>query len=145
MYTGLRHLHSANRYIILILLVLVVFSSLNKWLKKKEYTSADNRLNLFAFISSHIQLLTGLILYPMSDWVDFGNLGNKYYRFFAVEHLIGMLIAIALITIGRIKMKKLSVPYKKHKVTFVYYFIALILILASIPWPFRNVGINNWF
>lgn len=146
MQTGLQHLHSLNRYILLILMLFVIVTSLQKWLGKKEYTNLDNKLNLFAFISAHTQLLIGLILYFMSDWVNFSApFVSREYRFFTIEHLVAMLIAITLITLGRTKVKKLTDSVKKHKRTFIYYIIALIIILASIPWPFRHVGIDKWF
>jgi hypothetical protein len=63
---------------------------------------------------------------------------NSYARFFAVEHISMMLIAIILIHIGRSKTKKAISDISKHKTSFWFYFIALILILASIPWPFRK-------
>lgn len=145
MYTGLKHLHSLNRYILLALMLIVIFSSLKKWLGKKEYTPLDNKLNLFAFISAHTQLLIGLILYFISDWVNFSApFVSKSYRFFTIEHLVAMLIAIMLITFGRTKVKKLTDSVTKHKRTFIYYIIALVIILASIPWPFRNLGVDKW-
>lgn len=148
MYKGLQHLHSLNRYILLALLLIVLVSSLQKWLGKKDYTKLDNRLNLFTFISSHIQLLIGLLLYFLNEGglVNFSApFASKIYRFFTIEHLAAMIIAIALITVGRINVKKTTDSIKKHKRTFIYYLVALIIILASIPWPFRNVGIDKWF
>ena len=58
---------------------------------------------------------------------------NATSRFWAVEHVFTMLIAIILITIGHIKYKKTLKPSP----TRILYVIALILILLAIPWPFR--------
>jgi len=55
---------------------------------------------------------------------------NDVPRFFVVEHVTGMLIAIVLITIARGKVKKAA-----YGATFWLYVIALALILLSIPWP----------
>ena len=147
MYKGLNHLHSLNRYIILALLLTVIISSFMKWRNKSEYTKTDNKLNLFTFISAHLQLTIGFILYfwNKSDFVNFDSMFKDGYRFFTVEHTLGMVIAIALITIGRIKGKKITNSAKRHKTTFIYFLIALIVIIASIPWPFRNVGVTSWF
>ena len=70
-------------------------------------------------------------------------MSDKYDRFFTIEHTLGMLIAIVLITIGRIKGKKIIDSVKRHKLTFWYFFIALVIMIASIPWPFRGFG-NEW-
>jgi hypothetical protein len=64
-------------------------------------------------------------------------MSNALLRFFTMEHLVGMLIAITLITIGRIKGKKITDSVKRHKLTFWYFLIALVIMFASIPWPFR--------
>ena len=140
MLTGFKHLHSLNRYVLLALLLVVIVTSYQKWKGNKEYTKQDDKLNLLTFIFTHIQLLIGLVLYFKSGFVQFGEntMTNKIIRFFTVEHLVGMLIAIALITIARIKGKKILDAAKRHKLTFTYYLIALILIFASIPWPFRS-------
>lgn len=144
MLTGFKHLHSVNRYAILILLLVVIISSYKKWKGNKEYTKQDDKLNLVTFILTHIQLLLGIVLYFTSSFVQFGGetMSNKILRFFTVEHTLGMLIAIALITIGRIKGKKITDAALRHKFTFKYFLIALIIIFLSIPWPFRGLGMG---
>lgn len=146
MLTGFKHLHSVNRYVLLALLLIVIITSFQKWKGNKEYTKQDDKLNLVTFILTHIQLLLGLVLFFTSTKVAFNEytMSNSILRFFTVEHTLGMLIAIALITIARIKGKKIADAAKRHKLTFTYYLIALILIFVSIPWPFRGFG-NGWF
>ena len=61
-------------------------------------------------------------------------------RFFAVEHFAGMLIGIILITIARGKSKALN-----YKAASWLYLIALIVILVTIPWPFREGIGRPWF
>ena len=147
MLTGFKHLHSFNRYIILTLLLVVIYKAFTGWKKKKEYTKLDDKLNLFTFISAHLQLTIGIVLYFTSNWVQFNEntMANRILRFFTIEHIFGMVIAIALITIVRIKLKKVTDSTIKHKKTFIYYLIALLIIIITIPWPFRNVGISSWF
>ncbi len=48
-----------------------------------------------------------------------------------------MLIAIVLITIGRSAAKKNIPDAAKFKRSFWFYLIALLIILATVPWPFR--------
>ena len=67
-------------------------------------------------------------------------------RFFTVEHTLVMLIAIILLTIGSAKAKKASSDEKKFKTIVWMFTIALILVLASIPWPFREIfAARGWF
>jgi membrane protein DedA with SNARE-associated domain len=98
-------------------------------------------------VSLHTQLLLGLVLYFISPRISFasGWMKDASFRFYGMEHLAGMLIAVALITIGYVKSKKGTSPAAIYKPIKLFYIIGLILILASIPWPFRaNLG-GGWF
>ena len=67
-------------------------------------------------------------------------------RFYAIEHLVGMLIAIILLHIGKAQGKKRISDKAKHRRTLIFYFLALLIILASIPWPFREIGAGRgWY
>ena len=94
-----------------------------------------------------IKLLLGLVMYFfLSQKVQFseGWMKIPMFRFFGLEHILGMILAITIVTIGRKKAEKLTGSRDKHRKIMVYYFIGLVLILASIPWPFREVG-RPWF
>ena len=148
MNQGLVHLHNLLRWVVLLLLVIAIFRHMSGLSGKRPFTPGDKKVGLFLIISAHIQLLLGLIL-----WF-FGHMGleliqnvgmsevmkNPVYRFWVVEHNIGMLIAIILITIGRGAAKKNISDQAKHKKSFWFFLIALILILASVPWPGREVA-----
>jgi cell division protein FtsW (lipid II flippase) len=130
--------HSILRWIILPLLLLSIIFAY----KNKNNPSLNNKIiYLLTLIFTHTQMLLGLILYYKSDLVQFKSetMSNKIFRFFTVEHSLGMIIAIILITIGYSKFKK----EKNHNKIFVYYLIATILILVSIPWVFRNLA-TSW-
>ena len=151
MFTGLSHTHSLLRWILLILLLLTVANAKLKWFgKKSTYTKTDDKLSLFTFIFAHVQLLIGIVMYVLSPlvktfWKNPGDMmGESLYRFFGIEHILGMLIAIALITIGRIKVKKTAMAEKKHFKTALFFGFALLIILLTIPWPFRGFG-HGWF
>lgn len=144
MLNGLIHAHSGLRWVVLALLVAATFMSLLKWRSNAPYTEGGRKLNLFTMIFMHIQLLLGLALYFMSGRVDFSQMKDAMFRFFSVEHSVMMLLAIALVTIGYSKSKKATEEAKKYKTVFIYYGIALLLVLVAIPWPFRGWG-NGWF
>lgn len=145
MYTGLLHAHSGLRWIVLILLLVAIFNAFSKK-KTGIYSEGDRKLALFTMISTHVQLLIGLVLYFYSPWVMFGGemMGNSVLRFYTMEHTLMMIIAIALITIGHSKSKKAADGAAKFKAISVFYLIALIVILAAIPWPFRDLA-GHWF
>lgn len=152
MYTGLLHTHSLVRWIMLILLIMTVLRSYNGWKSKRSFTPGDKKLVLFTLIFSHVQLLIGFLLYMVSPTVksalnDMGAaMKDKMLRFYAVEHISIMIIAILLITIGNAMAKRTTNDSDRFKKIFIYFFIGLLLILASIPWPFQMVGAGRgWF
>ncbi|QRR03359.1 cytochrome B [Dyadobacter sandarakinus] len=132
--------HSGLRYVVLALLIAAIFAAYSNWQNGKR---KDAKVYLFAMIATHTQLLIGLILYVMSPKVDFKMISEKIYRFYSIEHIFMMLIAIVLITLGRIRSKKLDGP-DKHRTVLYFYALALIIILVAIPWPFRELG-ASWF
>ncbi|WP_020595374.1 hypothetical protein [Spirosoma panaciterrae] len=144
MYSGLVHAHSGLRWIALVLLVAAVGTGISKWQSRSQYTDGNRKLYLFTLISIHTQFIIGLILLFISPKVNFSMLSEKLYRFYSVEHTTGMLIAIALITIGYSRSKRASDATTKHRLIGIFYGLGLLLILASIPWPFRIVG-AGWF
>lgn len=145
-YNILVHAHSGLRWVVLALLIAAVFKALLKWRSNAPFTEGDRKLNLFTMISAHVQLVLGLVLYFMSPKVKFAGeaMGNSLQRLYLLEHPIMMLIAIVLITIGYSRAKKLADENKKFKQVFIYFGIALLLILSRIPWPFLDPA-AKWF
>ena len=144
MYNGLLHLHSFMRWVILLLLVINII----------RLFSGNNSINLskWLLISAHITLLVGLYQWAFGPTWGLNSIMTRGFgevmkdpvaRFFAVEHISGMLIAIALITIGHVSLKKTG----NTKKTAILYTIALIIILAVVPWPFRELigSGRTWF
>ena len=139
MLTGLTHMHSLLRWVILILLIYTLIRS---------FQGKAGKEAKFLTITSHIMLLIGLAQWFLGSWglkliqnVGIGEvMKNASQRFFAVEHTFTMIIAIALITVGGVSVRK-----GKSNANW-FYLIALILILMRIPWPFMEAGIaRGWF
>jgi len=141
----LKYTHSGLRWVVLALLIGAIINAIAG--KSRTYEKKDKMLNLFAMVSLHIQLLLGLVLYFTSPRVKFfdGWMKDASFRFYGMEHILMMVIAIALVTIGHSKAKKQSVPAKKFKTIALWYTIALIIIIAAIPWPFREALGGKWF
>lgn len=144
MYSGLVHAHSGLRWVALLLLVAAVVVAIGKWQGRSGYTDGNRKLYLFTLIAVHTQLLIGLILYFISPKVNFNLLSDKLYRFYTVEHTAGMLIAIILVTIGYSRSKRATDAVTKQRLVGIFYGIGLLLILSSIPWPFRHLG-AGWY
>jgi hypothetical protein len=140
--TALLHLHSSFRYVVLALIIGAIVNAIIGITSKKSYTSTSKRLALFALIFSHLQLLGGLILYligprGLNTLLNMeGVMSDSMARFFAVEHISMMIIAIALITIGYVKAKNKAADRAKFMTILSFYGIALVIIFIMIPWPF---------
>jgi hypothetical protein len=153
MYTTLLYLHSFLRWVILVLLLVGIYKSYTGMTSGRPFTAGDKKTGLFLMISAHITLLVGLYQWVAGPWglQNIRNMGmgavmkDNVARFYAVEHLTGMLIAIILITIGRGVSKKNIPDGVKHKKTFWFFLVALVIILVSIPWPFRTGISRPWF
>ena len=133
-YSIFKELHSGFRYVVFVLVLLAIIQSLLGWFGKKPYTEANRKINLFALISAHTQLIIGLVLYFLSPNVVFnsGTMKHETTRYFTVEHWVMMLIAIALITVGHIKAKKEETSEGKHKTIAIFYVIAFLVIIGAI-------------
>ena len=138
----LKHAHSGLRWVVLALLIAAIVKAFAGKKEGKAMKSEDKKIPLFALIATHTQILLGLVLYFISPYVVFAadTMKDSMKRFYTMEHILLMVIAVILITIGYSKAKKSS----NWKPVFTYYLIGLILILISIPWPFRGLG-AGWF
>ena len=152
MQTGLLHLHNLLRWVIFILLLISIVKAYTGWQNKKVFSPGDKKVWLFTMISAHITLLLGLYQVMLGRYGMFTTnlpegtsiMKDKFYRFFLVEHPIAMILAIIFITLAH-GMSKKSVPDEvKYKKAFYYFLIAFILILAAVPWPFREIIGRPW-
>ncbi len=144
MQQGLLHLHNFMRWVVILFILLTLIRSLRGLGGSKAFTAGDRKTAMFMMISADIQLLLGFVLYFMNNWFTVLTSGgdamsNKYNRFFTVEHTLGMLIGIALIHIGYSSVKKNITDQAKFKKLFWFTFIAAVLMLASVPWPGREL------
>lgn len=147
MENGLLHLHNLLRWVIVILMLVVLFKAFSGMKNKRAFTSGDKKTALFLMISADIQLLIGALLYFMGAW-GIKNIQNQGMgaimkdstsRFWAIEHLLGMLAAIILIHVGYTAVKKPSPDAVKFKKLFWCVLTALLIIVLMMPWPVREL------
>ncbi len=140
MYSFLKSVHSFIPYILLFLLMVSILVFTIKWVSKRNFAKGDKMLALFTLIFSHVQFLVGLILYFISPLVTtaFKNsdqiMSNDTYRFYAVEHILTMLLAVIMITLGYRKSKKAGTATAKFRNLTLLYLLGFILMLSRIPW-----------
>ncbi|MFN2457089.1 MAG: hypothetical protein ABR502_02700 [Chitinophagaceae bacterium] len=152
MYNFLHHLHSIGRWFVLLLLLIAIFNSLVAG--RRPFIRTDARTGFILIIVTDIMILVGIALWFLGPWgyqqVQARGMGeimkDSSARFYVVEHLLGMIIAAALIHIGKVQGRKHISDKAKHRRTVIFYLLALLIIIASIPWPFREIGAGRgWY
>ena len=162
-YVILQHLHSINRWLVLIFLVWAIGSALATRGSMNVAELDGGRAfvpkgALPAFITVHVQLLLGLVLY-VGGLMGWGSVGSPYVvmskeaweaaggellRFYSVTHMSWMLPAILLVTVGYMVAKRSSTSAKASFWVLWTYGLGLVLILIGIPWPGRDLAGGWW-
>lgn len=145
MYAFLLPLHNIVRWLVVAAALFAVIRAFAGWLGKKNWTALDDKAGVWFASIMDVQLLLGLILYFISPLLqtafqNFGGaMGNTVMRFFAVEHIFLMIVAVVLAHVGRALSKKAVEPAKKHRMAAIFFGLAILAILFAIPWPFSGV------
>jgi hypothetical protein len=147
MYTALLTVHSYLRWVVLILALLALARAIAGVAQRRPWTPADDSAAKWFTIGLDVQMLIGLLLYfifspfTMSAWSDIGSaMGDSTTRFVVVEHPFGMLIALALAHIGRARIRKSRDSARRHRTALVFFGLAIVIVLVTIPWPGRPGG-----
>lgn len=151
MYNTLLALHSFTRWLVLGSLALALFCAYRGWLLKKTFSKTDNQVRIISAAVAHVQLVLGLTLYFISPIVNYflhnfkTAVHERVIRFFGMEHITMMLVAIVLITIGSAKAKRKPTDEQKFKTWAVWYTVALVIIFFSIPWAFSPLTSRPYY
>jgi hypothetical protein len=146
MYSATLFIHSWLRWAVILAGLVATLRALTRVNGQRPWTSGDESAGRWFVMMLDVQVLLGLIMYFLlspftrAALQDFGaSMGNSGMRFWAVEHPFGMLIATALAHVGRVRTRKAPEDRRRHRAAAIFYTLALIAILISIPWP----GIAN--
>jgi hypothetical protein len=147
MYTALLTVHSYLRWVVLLVALVVLVRAIAGVAQRRPWTPADDRATRLFGISLDTQMLLGFILYfflspfTMSAWSDIGAaMRDSTARFIVIEHQVGMIIAVALTHIGRSRIGKNRDSASRHRQALIFFGLALLVMLVSIPWPGRPGG-----
>ncbi len=140
-YSIFLFLHSITRWLVVIAGILAAGKALWGWQGKKEWTKMDDRLGLIFIIGMDVQVAVGILLYlflsPLT-FATFQNFGaamrNTELRFWGIEHILMMIVALVLAHTGRALSKKVNDSTLKHKRTAIFFMTAMLLVFIYTPW-----------
>lgn len=145
MYSLFLVLHSWLRWGALIAGVLALVALISD--RGPGGSARAEKWSLFFIIALDLQLLLGLALYfgisPVMESIraDFGAaMRDSTSRFWAVEHIMLMLVAIGVAHVGRVLARKATTPDARRSRLLICFIVALLAILAATPWPGLRAG-----
>lgn len=140
MYPFVLGTHNVLRWIVLLAALLTLANAFKGWLGNQTWKESDRRFGV-AFVGAlDLQVLLGLLLQFVLSPVTRGayaHMGaamkDAGLRFFAVEHIALMLVAVALAHVGSVQVKRAR-PEAKYRTAAIWYGLAVLAILFGIPW-----------
>ncbi len=142
MYAVLLSLHSFLRWLVLASLLYSLYISYRGFIKKMLFTAKEDAIRHWTATIAHVQLVVGFTLYIKSPIIQFFWADTKKTNpsleisFFGWMHILLMLLAIVVITIGSAKAKRMKNDRDKYQTILIWFGLALFLIFLAIPWPF---------
>ena len=147
LYSSALWLHSLLRWAVLLTGLVAWFRSIAGATAKRPWGPKDELWGLLFTVTLDLQFLVGLALYIFISPITkaaFQNfsvvMSEPIYRYWAVEHIAGMLIAIALAHVGRVRVRKATGDVRRHRLVMIFFGLALVIIVSSIPWPWFRIG-----
>jgi len=142
--------HSFFRWIVSFSLLYAVYRAYRGYTAGRSFTRTDNLVRHWTATFVHIQMTLGFILYFTSPLIRFffSHTGEATEHpealFFGLVHIVLMLTAVVIITIGSALAKRETEARRKFRYMLVWFGLGLIIILAAVPWPFSPLAARPW-
>ena len=141
LYLPLLTLHNAVRWLVLLAAVVAIVVAFSGWNGGKPANPTLRRCSLFFVCAMDLEFLLGLALYfgaspiTRAAMKNFGAAMKQHEsRFFAVEHVTFMFLALICVHLGAVLARKGRTDLRKYRGAAIAYSVALLLVLAGIPW-----------
>lgn len=144
-YTLLLALHNVTRWAVIgtaVWALVVVYKHL---FTDRRWTPAARKAGGAFMGTVGLQLILGLVLWFFGPYSPMGGdmaamMQDAALRFFAAEHPVSMILAFVIATAGYSVSKRVTPDRKKLIWAAVLYTVAVLLVLAFIPWPGMEAG-----
>jgi hypothetical protein len=147
MYSATLFLHSWLRWAVLLLALIAIWRAIDGVRSRRAWLPGDERFCRMLLGVLDLQFLLGLLLYFVFSPLTKAALGDfaavmpdPLMRFWAVEHVFGMVIGVVLAHVGMTRARRAATDTLRHRRVAIFFILALLVMLASIPWPGRVYG-----
>lgn len=140
MYTALLATHNIVRWLVLAAGVYAVVRAWRGWLSRAVWTDADAGAVKLYVNSLSLQFVVGILVYAVSPMIRtaLGDMAatmkNAPVRYFVVEHVTVMIIAIALGHIGAARVRKAASDSARFQAATIFLGLSLAAVAGFIPW-----------
>ncbi len=144
MYLFTLAVHNVLRWIVILLAIYALVRIYRGLFGKQEFDEADRKSLSYFAIGMDIQLLLGLVLYFFLSPITTNALRNfgaamsdSSVRYFAVEHILMMVIAVVLAHVATIMVRRAATSTAKFRQGAIWLTLSVLVVLAAIPWTQR--------
>lgn len=142
MYLSTLVVHNFLRWVVLALALYAIARAAAGLVGRRAWQPPDDAAGRWFTMSMDVQLVIGLLLYGVLSPITrnaFADMGaamkDAALRFWAVEHLVMMLLAVGFAHVGRARSRKVATDAGRHRAVLIFFGLALVALLAGIPWP----------
>lgn len=144
MYDATLAIHNLLRWAVVLTGLAAVVRAAGGVSSSRQWSDQDDSTGRWFSLAMNAQFLVGLAMYL---WVspivktalaDMGSaMKEATLRFWAVEHVTMMVLALGFVHMGRARVKK-SAGSAKHKTALIFFGLALACIALGTPWPWSG-------
>lgn len=145
MYSALTHSHSGIRYLVIIGFISLLIHSFMNYSKDDYSNKLHKHAKVVAYLF-YLNVLIGVALHFISIKVLIGPeaMKDSFLRFFTLEHPFMILISLSALKIGSFRASRIN-SGRSNRILAYATLISLLILLAGIPWPFREGLVMGWF
>ena len=143
-------LHGLNRWLVLLAALWLLATTVSP-AGRQAPTTSPVRVPYHVYLSTlRVQFLLGVLLLFISPiaraaWSDMGAaMRDRMLRFFSIEHTVMMVLAVGLAEAGMARVIKAKDGRGAARPALIFGLLSLLVILAAIPWPFREAVARPW-
>lgn len=141
MYQLLTVYHSIFNWLVLMSILYSIWLAYQSKIAGLSFSDYPVKVFRCSFGLTLIQLAIGLLIYRKSHitgnfWRDQLYFNDMEGFFFSIVHSVLMTIATAIMFTAVVPTRKSNPKGKQYNKIIIYFSIALIIMLLSVPWPF---------